>query len=394
MFNSEKNFERIVNKLDINTTLDPEYREELRRRMLATFETSGSLTANELQKGLQKSKFRMNHIVRIAATILVVVGIGAGILLLTQGNGMAGVAWADVQERIRNIKTVTYNATIRYEGAPDIVMRIMVRRPGLLRQEMIEPKKSTTIMDIPNGKILMLIEHLKQAVLIEMLEIPEEIRQEHEQLDMLVQLKEFIEESEIELGERKISGRRVKGYCVAKSKLVMTIWADAQTGVAVEMEVKRVFGETTMVMSDFQFDVELDEKLFSLEAPAGYELVKGQMNLKPASTEDLVGLLRMWVKRRGGTFPNTLTPSEFVKDCSNLEKSLSKEEKFEVISQAGRTFMLLALPEAKAHYVGKGVTLSDADREVFWYRPKGSQTYQVIYGDLSVREVAKEDLPR
>ena len=142
MFNSEKDFERIVNKLNINTALDPEYREELRRRMLATFETAENLTTNELQKGFQKSKFSMNHTAKIAAAIFVVVGIGAGIVLLTQGNGMASIAWADVQERIRNARTVTYNATIRYEGAPDIVMRIMVRRPGLLRQEMIEPKKA------------------------------------------------------------------------------------------------------------------------------------------------------------------------------------------------------------------------------------------------------------
>ncbi len=89
-----------------------------------------------------------------------------------------------------------------------------------------------------------------------------------------------------------------------------------------------------------------------------------------------------------------LKPKTFVETNCGIPLKHLQEEKFKVISQAGRTFILLALPEAKAHYVGKGVTLSDADREVFWYRPKGSQTYQVIYGDLSVREVAKEDLSR
>jgi hypothetical protein len=31
---------------------------------------------------------------------------------------------------------------------------------------------------------------------------------------------------------------------------------------------------------------------------------------------------------------------------------------------------------------------------IFWYKPKGSQTYKVIYGDLSIKEVAEGDLPR
>jgi hypothetical protein len=30
---------------------------------------------------------------------------------------------------------------------------------------------------------------------------------------------------------------------------------------------------------------------------------------------------------------------------------------------------------------------------VCWYKPVGSQTYRVVYGDLSVRDVAPEDLP-
>jgi len=35
----------------------------------------------------------------------------------------------------------------------------------------------------------------------------------------------------------------------------------------------------------------------------------------------------------------------------------------------------------------------DAEKPVFWYRPEGSQDYHVIYGDLSVKEVAPDDLP-
>ena len=40
--------------------------------------------------------------------------------------------------------------------------------------------------------------------------------------------------------------------------------------------------------------------------------------------------------------------------------------------------------QADAHYAGKGVKRDTADKPIFWYRPKGKQTYRVIYADLSV----------
>ena len=46
------------------------------------------------------------------------------------------------------------------------------------------------------------------------------------------------------------------------------------------------------------------------------------------------------------------------------------------------------------HYAGKGVKLGDADKAIFWYRPEGSGTYRVIYGDLKAADVAPENLPK
>ena len=43
--------------------------------------------------------------------------------------------------------------------------------------------------------------------------------------------------------------------------------------------------------------------------------------------------------------------------------------------------------------MGKGVKLGDNSRVVCWYRPKGSMTYRVVYGDLSIKDVATKDLP-
>ena len=52
--------------------------------------------------------------------------------------------------------------------------------------------------------------------------------------------------------------------------------------------------------------------------------------------------------------------------------------------------------EKSFRYLGKGVKLGDKDRIVCWYKlkdAKDANTYRVVYGDLSVKDVAPEDLP-
>jgi len=46
------------------------------------------------------------------------------------------------------------------------------------------------------------------------------------------------------------------------------------------------------------------------------------------------------------------------------------------------------------YYAGRDVKFGDAQKPIFWYRPAGSQTYRVIYGDLSVKGVPPEELPK
>ena len=49
--------------------------------------------------------------------------------------------------------------------------------------------------------------------------------------------------------------------------------------------------------------------------------------------------------------------------------------------------------DSDCHYAGKDVKYGDANTPIFWYRPEGSKTYRVIYGDLSVRDMSIDQLP-
>ena len=56
-------------------------------------------------------------------------------------------------------------------------------------------------------------------------------------------------------------------------------------------------------------------------------------------------------------------------------------------------FITQQIAEGSWKYLGNGVKLGDKDRMIGWYRPKGSRTYRVVYGDLSVKDIEPADLP-
>jgi len=60
----------------------------------------------------------------------------------------------------------------------------------------------------------------------------------------------------------------------------------------------------------------------------------------------------------------------------------------------GLMFIRFFKGEGKWIYAGKGVKIGDANTAIFWYRPAGSATYHVIYGDLSVEDVNENELPQ
>ncbi|MCU0916867.1 MAG: hypothetical protein MUC88_20255 [Planctomycetes bacterium] len=48
--------------------------------------------------------------------------------------------------------------------------------------------------------------------------------------------------------------------------------------------------------------------------------------------------------------------------------------------------------KGRFRYLGNGVKVGDPDRLVCWYKLKDTGTYRLVYGDLSVRNAALEDL--
>jgi hypothetical protein len=54
---------------------------------------------------------------------------------------------------------------------------------------------------------------------------------------------------------------------------------------------------------------------------------------------------------------------------------------------------LMSLPKDDYAYLGAGKTVEQKDVVVFWYRKSGG-AYRAIYGDLSIKDITAEDLPK
>jgi prepilin-type processing-associated H-X9-DG protein len=91
-----------------------------------------------------------------------------------------------------------------------------------------------------------------------------------------------------ELGEQFVEGKRASGFRIDRTSIVnqevrahevWTVWADAETGLLLRMDCVTDWprGRMEETWSDFRFNNDFDDALFSVEPPAGYEVVTLEM---------------------------------------------------------------------------------------------------------------------
>lgn len=354
----------------------------------------------EPRQGTAKSLMRristMPRYTKAAAAVLLIAAAGLVVFLIV-GPGAATVSWADVQRKIRQAETLTFTATMEQEGVPPMKTKVMAKG-SVTRQEMSEPHEMVIILDPVKKQVLTLVPGEKQAVLANLAGLPESTRKGLQDRDLARALKELIDEEGAAVGEKTLAGRKAQGYRVGEGEQAqLTIWADAGTGDPLVLEILQYGGRVKITLRDFEVDKPLDDSLFSLKPPEGYELTR--MDLKTASADDMVAFLKFWLDARGDSFPETLSQVEWLRDCAaameKLEKELSEEQLKELVTSLGRARLFLQFHPDRFGYAGGGVKKGDAKVVVFWFRPEGKETYTVIYGDLRVKAgVAADDLPK
>jgi len=333
-------------------------------------------------------------ITRIAAVAAVIIVAALGINYIMAPS----VTWAQVIEPILNARTIVFDLILGTDdtgtGAHEIVVGSRMRRI------MSNMPNMTMIIDMDNAKLLGLDTEAKTAIYVDIEgDLGDRTRN---YIKFVRQIIGQLQDGQVEeLGERVIDGQKAIGFVGRGQNEEVRIWADPETALPIRIEAQ-IGQEFSFIMKNFEFDAAVDESLVSMDVPDGYTLQKTDINLGNATEKDFVESLRIWAEIIGdGTFPEAIGTESTMKAMPTLVQKLTAmqvtEEKGTQIGMGfakGMLFHQILESQGAWNYAGAGVKLGDAGKAIFWYQPKGSQTYRVIYGDLSVKDVAAEDLPK
>ena len=338
----------------------------------------------------------MRNTRRIAAAVLGMIAVAGVIAWLTISNGGANIAFADIATPLIRAHTATFTLTRMNDGIPGGSAKGMAMEPGMQR---LESDNQVTITNVPEKTLLMLLSETKTGFLLRWEYMSESATYEgfntFEGFRRRIEQALAVDEESVEfLGEREIGGVTAIGYRVEKYGYRTTLWSDSDTKLPLQVEL--VKGTVSVTFDDIVLDVDLDESLFAMDIPEGYTV--RESTFKRPTINDVAVLFRVMAIMNDGKFP--ALPEEsgmkpFWEPLNGFHKvlGLDAEEAREMSKSIGRGIQFLTEMHPGGHYAGKGVNLGDAEKAIFWYKPEGSETYKVIYGDLRVEDVAEEGLP-
>jgi outer membrane lipoprotein-sorting protein len=336
---------------------------------------------------------------RVAATIIFVLAIG-GVALWFHGSG-AGTALADFAQPIITAKNAKFKMTTEIKGRPPRTATIYVLGSQHMRQETVGGRETVLIMDLKKERQLILEPAKTKATLYKLDSTTKNVESNNFYFfsDLKTMLRDTQDKPEVKResrGEKEIQGRHVVGYRIKYRGHVTDLWGDPKSGLPVLVEQTTPPYSMKITMCDFEFNLDLDESLFSTEPPSHYRAV--QMDVLPGTEKDLIDALRAYSELFDGAFPDGLdlpstygrwiTKSAKGRKPTNVTSERESERESELLTMFCRCagFVKKLPPTSNARYAGKGVSFCAARKPIFWYRPQGAKTYLVIYGDLSVKE--------
>ena len=346
--------------------------------------------ALELRRIIMKSP-----ITKLMAAAVIVIAAVIGINQFFGGT----VTFAEVVQPILNARTVVFDFIVGDEETGPYVHDVVV---GSRIRRTFSNMDTILIIDLDNAKMLTLDPPSKGAAYVDIKgPIGEQTKNLMDFVKNAVAKLEKVSVPVEELGQWEINGQEAVGFLVRSHDEEVTLWASAKTATPIRIELR--YGQTRYILKNMEFDVPVDESLVSMDVPAGYMLSEQEFDMSQFTEDDFVITLQIWAENfLGGNFPGSLNLEDLMNLTPQLgEKidklNISEEEKVQLCMAFGRGFVFfqqMGLDGIDWHYAGSGVKLGEADKAIFWYRPKGSQTYRVIYGDLSAEDVEVDELPK
>jgi Putative zinc-finger len=308
------------------------------------------------------------------------------------------VGFAQVIERIAKARAFSLTSKTQVSEASATSIRLTFVEPGKMIMEM---SGMTSVMDREAGKGLMLYPARKQFVEFDLSSLKQE-PEKTAHADAVQWLRQLKEDAGEAVESRVENGRKLQGFRAVTEDVRFLIWADAGTGEILSVDYEMVkFNGMKGVMADFNFEPEVDPNLLSLEPPKDYtSMMPAGVKARMPDEEAMLILLKWYTaSSEGNEFPPSANSAVMLRPKGAPIKPAPEMKSEDIFAQTysvvlGMQFIQFLRPENDFHYVGKGVKLGAADKAVLWYKPKGSETYRVVYGDLTVRDLSGDQLPK
>jgi outer membrane lipoprotein-sorting protein len=331
------------------------------------------------------------------------------------GNGPASNSYAAVVERLKKAATARFNMEITgVPGMNDMEVVFYRKEPDKTRMEVkggAGDGEMVSVVDTTAQKVISLIPATHKAVEFD-LGLWRESDSANDYFKIMDRLDDLPAEADSATFD-ELDGRRVRVYLVHSDTDDKYLWIDDATGDLLRyvIEFSETNGGNRVVMSDFQFNLALDDALFSVEAPEGYELVavpNDAGSLADANETHLLDYLRI-SRDATGAFPAIVDPARPFETSQLMAKTAQQYLQQE--ARAGRlkianeqegmklamqfvpsVFFVTKMNSANDyHYAGDKIAPGNPNDWIAWWRPDGSTTYRVILGDLSIIDASPEE---
>ena len=340
--------------------------------------------------------------------------------------GDKSVDWATLAEHVEQIKTVAYQMRIKMKGMAEMpegrtVELTSVARFAYERGFVIDTTtyvdgrdvKTRTCVAFDQDILVLLIPREKKYIRMKLTgELLEKLKKDNS--DPRTMLKQTMGYDYTKLGRATINGIKVEGIEVTDpalgagmfDEIVARLWCDVETDLPVLMTMRgtadngAVLREITL--ENFNWDVLIDPAELVPDIPADYELL-AQAEAGGKDGKDFVETLAFFAEVTGGRYPSKLTGMTVVNEFAQAIRAKSagqepdKERMKEMTSKIvklqtiGMTYAAMVQDGNDPAYYGDKVT-AEFPHAVLMRWKMVDNTYRVIFGDLSIRDVTPEKL--
>jgi len=428
MSDNEKYIEEFISDIPFDTP-DEEHRDELKKQLLNSF------PKHRLQPTVHTvnvwRKIMKSSTTKIAAAAVIIIAVFFGLNLFDDSSG---VAWAEVVKRLEDIKTGTYKITTDIKGMPgtpegytthttqDVTLSYeqnAVRIDSSL-QVPSGTRKSQTYILFEESVLITVVPAKKQYFKVT---ISDEQMQkmEEEKGDPITLLKAMVEHEYTELGRKTIDGVAAWGIEVSDPKLgakmgsfisggmfdetTVQLWVDEKNELPIRINAtgSSKDGQPSMetVYDNFQWNIEIKPALFKPEIPDEYELMAQGKWETGNEGQEIIEVLRLFVEFADGKYPASLKTMTVARAIAQaLKKKFppgSPKPSKELIARLMRVDMVGMMCTAMEKdgkdpaYYGDKVSAESPEAVLFRWKID-DDTYRVVFGDLSTKDVSAEKL--